>query len=84
MFFLALLLFILHSNSYTLVFKGGFPLQGRVGGRTPLPVDLSYLSFVGCFDTPLLDAWPRGPGLADLDGGFGRGGEDMRIFGCQF
>ncbi len=30
--------------------KGGFPLQGRVGGRTPLPRDLSYVrSFVLSF-----------------------------------
>ena len=57
--------------SYIVVGGGGSPGEGRVGGRTPLPVDLSYLSFVGCFDTPLLDAWPRGPGLADLGvGGF--------------
>ena len=45
--------------------------EGRVGGRTPLPRDLSYVrsfvpSFVGWFGTPPLDAWPRGPGLADL------------------
>ncbi len=39
--------------------------EGRVGGRTPQPIDLSYLSFVGCFDTHPLDAWPREPGLAD-------------------